>query len=172
MRDSTGRRLLKALALCVFYVDVGASRSLARLRHEPTYRLGGRCRRSARCCEQPGIALSRPFWHVPSLRRLFVWWQDRVNGFVLTGEIRSQRVLLFRCTHFDREGRACDSYASRPGICRDYPRALLAQPSPELLPGCGYRPVARDADRLLSALGRQELSDEQLRRLKRDLNLE
>jgi hypothetical protein len=172
VRDGPGRRLLKTLALGLFYVDLGVSRGIARLRGERRYRLGGRCRGSAQCCEQPGIALSRLFWHTPMLRRLFVWWQERVNGFVLTGQIRSQRVLLFRCTHFDRERRECDSYAFRPGICRDYPRALLGQPCPELLPGCGYRPVARNARRLLRALETQELTAQQLSTLKRELHLE
>jgi hypothetical protein len=172
MRDGPGRRLLKAIARWGFYVDVGVSRGVGRLRGEGGYRLGGHCRRSACCCELPGIAVSRSVWHVPRLRRLFVWWQERVNGFVLVDQQRERRVLLFRCTHFDRETRSCDSYASRPGICRDYPRALLAQPSPEMLPGCGYRPVARNARRLLGALQKQGLGEGQMARLKRELHLE
>jgi hypothetical protein len=56
-------------------------------------------------------------------------------------------------------------------MCRDYPRALLAQAHPELLPGCGYRPVARGADRMLRVLQDQPLTDEQRARLGRDLRL-
>ena len=107
----------------------------------------------------------------PRLRRAFLWWQKQVNGFVLVESRRAERTFVFRCTHFDARTRTCDSYASRPGMCRDYPRALLAQPSPALLPGCGYRPVARGAARLRQALADQPLTDEQHARLARDLHL-
>jgi hypothetical protein len=56
-------------------------------------------------------------------------------------------------------------------MCRDYPRALLYQPGPELLPGCGYRAVARNAGRLLQILEERQLSAEQKERLERDLHL-
>ncbi len=168
MKDGPRRRLLRAVARWGFYVDVGASRVLGRLRGEPGYRLGGHCRRSAGCCEQPRIAVSRRGWHQPRLRPLIVRWEEPVNGFALVDQQRERRVLLFRCTHFDRQSR----YASRPGVCRDYPRAPLAQPAPELLPGCGYRPVARNAGRLLQALEKQGLAEGQMERLKRGLHLE
>ncbi len=32
---------------------------------------------------------------------------------------------ILSCNHFDRENRRCDSYTTRPGWCRDYPRAQL-----------------------------------------------
>ena len=105
------------------------------------------------------------------LRRLFLRWQEAVNGFVLTQARRSERTFVFRCTHFDAATRSCDSYASRPGMCRDYPRALLFQPQPEMLSGCGYRPVARNAARVLRVLQDQPLTDEQRVRLSRELHL-
>ena len=52
------------------------------------------------------------------------------------------------------------------------PARLLHQPHPELLPGCGYRPIARNAKRLLRVLDAQSLTDEQRARLKKDLFLE
>ena len=85
---------------------------------------------------------------------------------------RRERTFVFRCTHFDPATRSCDSYASRPGMCRDYPRALLQQAHPELLPGCGYRPLARNADALRRALLDEPLTDEQRARLRRELFLE
>ena len=109
---------------------------------------------------------------MPSLRRAFLAWQRCVNGFELQGSDADARIFVFRCTHFDPQTRRCDSYASRPGMCRDYPRALLYQPHPELLPGCGYRPVARNAKRFLRVLDAQPLTDEQRARLKKDLFLE
>jgi Fe-S-cluster containining protein len=111
-------------------------------------------------------------WLSPALRRAFLWWQERVNGFVLVESRRRERTFVFRCTHFDWTTRRCDSYASRPGLCRDYPRALLYQPRPELLPGCGYRPVARNAARMLRALETQPLTEEQRARLARELDLQ
>lgn len=172
MRDGRVRRALKRVALWNFSVNVAVQRRVRRLRGHQLFRLGGDCRRCARCCEAPGIQVGRLVWYLPTLRRLFLWWQCRVNGFELTGRHTSQRVFVFRCTHFDWATRSCDSYDSRPGICRDYPRALLEQPSPELLPGCGYRPVAARAQALLAALSHQPLREEQREKLRRGLFLD
>ena len=57
-------------------------------------------------------------------------------------------------------------------MCRDYPRALLDQANPRLLPGCGYRPIARNAAALRRALADRPLSDEQRARLHRELHLD
>jgi hypothetical protein len=57
-------------------------------------------------------------------------------------------------------------------MCRDYPRALLHQANPRLLPGCGYRPIARNAAALRRALAERRLSDEQRERLHRELHLD
>ena len=78
---------------------------------------------------------------------------------------------MFRCTHFDPSERRCDSYSSRPGMCRDYPRALLFQPAPELLPGCGYRPVSRKAGQLLRMLDTQPMRPEQRAKIEKELHL-
>ena len=141
------------------------------LRGERSHALGGACRRCARCCEAPAIRANAAVWHLRTLRRAFLWWQERVNGFELAEAVARSRTFVFRCTHFDWTTRSCDSYASRPGMCRDYPRALLFQPAPEMLPGCGYRPVPPNAAGLRRALEAQALPPDQLERLKRDLNL-
>lgn len=133
--------------------------------------MGGECRRCARCCEATAIQLGFLTWYLPTARRLFLWWQKVVNGFELTEIDRRARLFVFNCTHFDWKTRSCDSYASRPGMCRDYPRALLYQPGPELLRGCGYRAVARNAGRLLQILEERQLPAEQKERLERDLHL-
>ena len=116
--------------------------------------------------------MGKAVWYLPTLRRLFLWWQRVVNGFELTGRDPRQRVFVFRCTHFDPTSRLCDSYDSRPGFCRDYPRGLLAQPSPQLLPGCGFRVVARNAEGLRAALAARGLSREQMDRLAAGLHLD
>jgi hypothetical protein len=172
MKDGPVRRAVKLVALANFVVNLRFTRAWRRLRGERPYSLGGDCRRCARCCEAPGIQVGRLSWYLPLLRRLFLLWQRHVNGFVLVERDWTSRSFIFRCTHFDPVTRSCDSYASRPGMCRDYPRLLLYQPSPELLSGCGYRPLAPNALRLGQALAAAELTPEQRRRLSRDLFLE
>ena len=172
MRDGALRRTLKAVARGAFLLDVWADRALRRLRGERSYLLGGACQRCAACCEAPAIRVHALVWLAPSLRRAFLWWQRQVNGFELVDARGRERTFVFRCSHFDLATRSCDSYASRPGMCRDYPRALLHQTQPELLPGCGYRPLARNAAELHRALSAGPLTEEQRARLRRDLFLE
>ncbi len=172
MKDGPVRRGVKRVALWNFELSLRLHRAMERRRGRIPHELGGECRRCARCCEAPGIQVGWAIWYLPLLRQVFVWWQERVNGFVLTERQRSGRVFVFRCTHFDWATRSCDSYDSRPGMCRDYPRVLLAQANPEFLPGCGYRPVAPNADRLVRSLERASVTREQMARLKKDLHLE
>lgn len=172
MRDGPLRRALKRVALWNFQINVTLQRAWRRRHGREPYLLGGDCRRCARCCEAPGIQVSRLMWYLPSLRVAFLWWQRAVNGFELVGRQAAQRVLVFRCSHFDWGTRSCDSYDSRPGMCRDYPRALLAQANPELLPGCGYRPVAANAEALEATLARQTLTEQQREKLRKGLFLE
>jgi Fe-S-cluster containining protein len=172
MRDGAVRRAVKAVARGVFFLNLWADRGRRRALGERSYALGGACQRCAKCCEAPAIRVLPVVWLAPTLRRLFLWWHEHVNGFVLVEARRAERLFVFRCSHFDRATRSCDSYASRPGMCRDYPRALLYPPHPELLPGCGYRPLARNARALRRALEEAPLSDEQRERLGRELFLE
>ena len=172
MRDGPVRQVVKRLARALFSFDLLAHRAVRRLKGERPFLLGGECGRCARCCEAPAIRAGRLTWYVPTLRRAFLWWQRQVNGFELMERDIRSRTFVFRCTHFDRATRRCDSYDSRPGICRDYPRALLWQPAPEMLPGCGYRPVSPRADQFLAALDRHPVSAEQKARLRRGLFLD
>jgi Fe-S-cluster containining protein len=172
MNDGPVRRALKAVARANFFANRLPQRLWLRLRGEAAFTLGGECRRCAACCESPSIRANAAVWYLPTLRRLFLLWQERVNDFALVEARRSDRVFVFRCGHFDAESRLCDSYDSRPGMCRDYPRNLLHQSRPAFLPGCGYRAVAQDARRMLRVLESQPMSEEQRRRLVRDLHLE
>jgi hypothetical protein len=95
-----------------------------------------------------------------------------VNGFELVSADESARVFAFRCSHFDRATRWCDSYDSRPGICRDYPRHLMWQASPELLPSCGYRAIPSNAAGLRAALDEAHLTPEQREKLRKGLRLD
>jgi uncharacterized protein len=172
MKDGPFLRAVKAVARGRFALDLRLARALSRRRGRAWFELAGECRRCARCCEAPAIRAHRAVFDLPLARALFLWWQRRVNGFELASASRAERLFVFRCTHFDWQTRSCDSYSSRPGMCRDYPRALLDQPAPEFLPGCGYRARAPRAEHFLRVLDQQPLSDEQREKLKRDLRLE
>lgn len=161
----------KRLVMRVNAAELGLRRALARLRGERPWRLGGACGGCARCCEAPSIQVGRATWYLPTLRWAFLAWQRRVNGFELVRRERP-RVFVFRCAHFDPATRRCDSYASRPLMCRDYPKLLLWQPTPELFPECGFRPVHPEAARLRAALEAQDLPEERLRELGQKLFLE
>ena len=172
MRDGPLLRTLKRVARWRFQLDLAFHRAVRRARGERAWKLAGSCQRCARCCEAPSLAVGPIVWSQPSARRLFLWWQRRVNGFELTRVEPDGREFVFRCTHFDRGTRACDSYDSRPGICRDYPRLLLWQANPELLPGCGYRAAPPNAAGLRAALARLELTDTQREKLRKELRLD
>jgi hypothetical protein len=172
VRDGFLLRGVKRVARWRFHADLTVHRAVRRAGGDRPYLLSGECRRCARCCEAPAIQTGPAVWYLPTLRRAFLWWQRRVNGFELVSRDPGARVFVFNCTHFDRATRTCDSYDSRPGMCRDYPRNLLAQPNPEMLPGCGYRPVAPNAAALLRALESASVGGDALARLKRDLHLE
>jgi hypothetical protein len=171
VRDGAVRRVVKAVARAHYAVELCVHRALRRVRGERPHALGGECRLCARCCEAPAIQAGRLTWSLRSLRAGFLWWQRVVNGFELVEARSRARLFVFRCAHFDPVKRRCDSYASRPGMCRDYPRLLLWQPDPELLPGCGYRAVAPNATGLRRALADQPLTPEQRERLHRELRL-
>ncbi len=172
MRDGLLLRVLKRVALWRFGLDLAVHRVIRRARGERPWALRGACERCAACCEAPAIAVGTVTWSVPVARRAFLWWQRRVNGFELVRADEDDRSFVFRCTHFDRATRSCDSYSSRPGMCRDYPRLLLWQANPQLLPGCGYRAAPPNADGLRDAIDRLELSAEQRVKLRKGLRLD
>ena len=171
MHDGLVRRTLKRAALAWFVASVTIDRALLRAAGRSPYRLGGDCRKCAACCERPSVRVGWLTWSLPTLRRAFLAWQGWVNGFALVESDRAARVFVFTCTHFDPATRRCDSYETRPGMCRDYPRVLLHQPHPELLPGCGHRPIARHAKRLLRVLDAQPMTEAQRAQLKKNLFL-
>lgn len=172
MRDNLLRRVLKRLALAAFEVDLAFERKLRPNREPAMFELGGSCERCARCCEAPAISVFWPVRRFRTFRALFLAWQKHVNRFHLVREDKLLQAFVFRCDHFDRKTRTCDSYETRPGMCRDYPRRLMYQPHPEMLEGCGYRPVAFGASKMMSALRRQKLTEEQMAKLKKGLFLD
>ena len=172
MQDGSTRRAVKRGFRALFALEVRGRRVVHRVLRRDRYLLGGSCRGAAKCCEEPSLQVGRIVWYLPTVRRLFLWWQRVVNGFELVRAERRARAFVFRCTHFDREQRRCDSYDSRPGVCRDYPRFLLERPWPDLFTECGHKAVAKDGQALLEVLERQPMSEEQRIALKRRLFLE
>lgn len=172
MRDGALLGLFKRVVALAWTMEVALRRAWGRARGQARYRLGGACGGCARCCEAPAIRAGRLTWALPRLRRLFLAWQRRVNGFELVATDAATGTFVFRCTHFDPSTRRCDSYATRPFMCRDYPRALLDQPWPELFPECGFRPRLRKGEGLRDALARTDLDPERRRELEKRLFLE
>jgi hypothetical protein len=172
MRDGPGLRLVKRLALWHYQLNLRAGRLFARSRGDWPWTLRGACQRSGHCCEAPAVAVGPLTWSLPPLRRVFLAWQRRVNGFELVRPDAEARAFVFHCAHYDRGSRSCDSYESRPGVCRDYPRNLMWQLNPELLPGCGYRAIPPNAAGLRNALDKLDLTPEQREKLRRGLRLE
>ncbi len=172
MRDGFGLRAFKRLLLWRYRVDLRLHRTLARRRGEAPWTLAGACQRSGQCCEAPAITVGPITWSVPLVRRAFLAWQRRVNGFGLVRLDEDSRAFVFRCSHYDRSTRSCDSYDSRPGVCRDYPRNLMWQASPELHPECGHRALPPNAAGLRAAIAKLDLTPQQREQLRRGLRLD
>jgi hypothetical protein len=170
--DGPVRTAVKRLALFVYDLRLRIHRARARERGDIRYELGGTCVLCAKCCEAPGIQVGFVTWHFPITRWIFLLWHQHLNGFELVEKSRKDRAFIFRCTHFDVETRRCDSYHSRPGMCRDYPRPFLEQANPELFDGCGFKPIALARESLLTKLESTDLTPEQFQKLKKELYLD
>jgi uncharacterized protein len=136
------------------------------------WRLEGQCNACGACCVEPSIHVGFVTWHLPLARRLFVAWQWWVNGFECAGQDEPSHALIFHCTHFDPTAKRCDSYGSRPSMCRDYPKALLNQAWPELFPTCGHRVRQRKAEQLRQSIEATSLSSEAKAELRRKLRID
>lgn len=168
MTDGFALRCFKRVVRSMWALEYG----IRRRGPAPPWKLEGICHSCAKCCEMPTIQVGPATMRISLLRRLFLLWQRRINGFDLVETDGDAGTMSFRCAHFDWSTRRCDSYASRPWMCRDYPRGLMDQPWPELFEGCGYRVQLRKAEGLSAALDQTGLSAEQLAELKRKLRLE
>lgn len=172
MRDGIIRRAVKLAARCVYGLGAWIYDGGNRIVFKPQYELGGACARTGQCCVRPRIKVGYLTQKFVLYRRLWLWWQRVVNGFIFDGEEDGGRLHAFICTHYDAETRSCDSYDSRPGMCRHYPRLLLNQVEPNFHPGCGYRAVNVYADQLKAKLKQLRLDEEKVRKLEKDLHVE
>jgi Fe-S-cluster containining protein len=171
LQDNFLRQSIKQLARLRYAADLGLTRWLKSARSKNPYRLAGSCLRCGRCCETPTIRIFPLFFYLKSLRWAIVAWQRSINGFEFIEADRKGKCLIFRCTHLDPLTRHCDAYASRPGMCRDYPRNQLDFPAPSFFEGCGYRAAPRNAEKFEASLETLNLPPETLQQLKQDLQL-
>ena len=169
MKDGSFRRVVKALARARFAVDLRITRWIRARRGRPLYVLKGSCVRCGQCCETPMIRIPSPCFHLRSVRAMILWWHREVNGLELIQTDRKTHTFTFRCTHWDQASKECDSYESRPGFCRDYPRPLLESSSGSFLDRCGHYAVLRQAAKVRAALERLDLAPDKRRELEERL---
>lgn len=162
---------LRTLFAYCYRIDTSVTRWLQDRRGSVLYEVRGDCRRCGGCCDTPMLAVSRLIYHSNRIRRAFLWWQEKVNGFVFLREEHEGHVFVFRCSHFDPATRLCACYRTRPGVCRDYPKNLLDSPSPEFLDTCGYYPHYRNADAFKEALDDSGLDPAKRAEIERKLHL-
>jgi Fe-S-cluster containining protein len=160
------------MALCRYMVDLGFTRLVLRLKGEPSYELKGSCCGCGGCCTTPMIHTIAPVFYLKSLRALFLKWHRVVNGFELLEERRIERTFVFKCTHYDPETKQCDSYSSRPGMCRDYPKNVIYYPRPEFIEGCSYKAIAKDADDIEQTLAELDLPPDKLEKVRKEFFLD
>ena len=154
------RRAVKRVALWRYNTDLAASRLIRRLRGDaPTLELEGGCTGCGACCDTPSIQLPTVIFFFKSVRWLVKTWHWHVNGFAYIGIDRRNRILIFSCTHLDPVTKQCDSYDSRPGLCRDYPVNLLEDVRPTFFPSCGYYALSPDAAEIRADLAELEIPE-------------
>ena len=170
MKDGPVRRTIKRIALIRYQFDLRVARSVRNRTHPPRYKLAGSCQGCGLCCETPMIQTLSLFRRLRTTRWVILTWHRVINGFEHLRDDPKTNSFIFRCTHFDPKTRQCDSYDSRPGMCRDYPRNLLDAPFPEFLDGCGYHAIDENADKLNAALEKLDLPEEKLKELQRKLH--
>jgi hypothetical protein len=172
VKDRPTLALLKRIVLLAWSAELWLRRALSRGWRRRYWDLLGECRACGCCCVEPSIHADPLTWHLPIVRWLLYRWQCQVNGMGLQGQEDRSHDLIFLCTHYDPVSKRCDSYTTRPGMCRDYPRVLLGQPWPELFETCGYRVRARKSERLRAGIEATSLSPEAKAELRRKLRLD
>ena len=171
MRDGPVRQTVKLIARTCNRIDLRVTRKLRPSTGRLRYRLAGTCNGCGQCCESPMIKPIRVVAALQFATVVFLWWQRVVNGFAWVRTDHKKGIFVFNCTHYDPETKLCDSYQSRPGMCRDYPQVLFDAPIPRFLPDCSYYAVDRRAAGFKALLEGHQIPSEKREKLYRDLNL-
>jgi Fe-S-cluster containining protein len=172
MRDEPSFAVLKQALAALWLFELWLRRKVRALGRARHWELSGSCNSCGECCRESSIQVSFVTFRFPLARRLFLFWQRLANGFELVSSEPATRTFVFRCTHFDAQTCRCDIYASRPGMCRDYPRLLLEQGWPELFEKCGYKIRARNAEKMRASIDATSLPEEKKAELRKKLRLE
>ena len=171
MRDGLILRCFKKIVLMRFHIDLAVTRYLLKRAGEPRYRLSGECNQCGACCESPAIEVHRWVFWFRSLSWLVKSWHWYINGFNLMEKDRSNRLFIFECTHYDPETKRCDSYCSRPGMCRDYPLPLLFSTNPDFFDRCSHYPVRKSAESFRQSINDLDIPEAKKQDLIEKLNL-
>jgi Fe-S-cluster containining protein len=159
VKDGFVRRTVKRVALWRYNTDLWASRRIRQLRGDaPDLELHGSCTGCGACCDTPSIQLPTVIFFFKSVRAAVKLWHRHVNGFEYIGLDRRNRIMIFSCSHLDPVTKQCDSYDSRPGLCRDYPVNLLDDVRPTFFPKCGYFALDPDAESIRADLAELDLT--------------
>ena len=172
MTDGIGLRIFKRILWWRYAADLWITRRILKFRGEERYYLRGKCNHCGRCCEYPSVQMNEFAYHVEIYRRMVIRWHRTVNGFKLFKQHKHEATLTFTCLHYDPMTRRCDSYSSRPGMCRDYPMNQIYSVNPHFFPECGFYAVDKRAGSFRAALEKTDLPPEKLEELYRKLHLE
>ena len=172
MKDGIILKTIKFIDRVCYTIYLKLTRFITRIFGTKHYELAGKCSSCGACCITPSIPAGEIIWNFKPLESTFLAWQKYINGFELIEKEEESRLYVFNCTHFDAKTRLCDSYSSRPGICRDYPKVLTYQVCPIFFESCTMKAYDPKAEELLNKLNSENLTDEQLKLIKKELYLE
>ena len=173
MRDGPIRTTIKALVRWRYLTDLKITRKILQLKGEGAlYKLQGKCNGCGACCKSPMIQIHPWLFYFKSIRKATILWHEQINGFNYIGDNRKEKYLIFKCTHYQEETGQCDSYHSRPGLCRDYPNNLIYEPRPALLPECSYQIVDPNQQAIRESFKDLDLTEEQLSKLKKEFYID
>jgi uncharacterized protein len=169
VKDGVLRKSIKRIARLFSGLDLRLSR---RFSAPPRYKLKGSCNGCGKCCESPSVQADKLVFHISILKSIFLGWHQWVNGFILKETDARLRLFVFHCTHYNPVSKQCDSYDSRPMMCRDYPVNHTFDAVPQLFDECGFQMVDKNSKALLEQLKKTNLSNEKLLEMKKKLFLD
>jgi len=133
------RLTLKLTYLPVLVLDL-FTQKVAKYIIQPPFTQLGSCKRRGNCCFF--ILIPEP---TGSLGKIFYFWQTQVNGFFLRNKSpaddKGKKMLVMGCRHLNENG-SCNSYRTRPSVCRRWP-IIEYFGAPRVLKGCGFSPVLK-----------------------------
>lgn len=131
-------KILKYLFLVDYFIDIKIKKVLFKTR----YRLTGQCLKCGLCCESIGVYMPR-FFGDKLMMGFIIVAVEKMNDFTFKGLVPEEKMLVFKCKHYNKEKNKCDIYRFRPSICHNYPIVRYFE-KPVLFDSCGYKVSVRD----------------------------